>query len=492
MPHNADAVKVLFHSIMLQIPAIPECRRNAAILLAIISVFTTCVPIVGRGQDKVPASQSSPVYPLKKSSNGRYLVDQKNRPFLIAGDAPQALMVNTSESDADFYFANRKSHGFNAVWINLLCRPGTGGRKDGSTYDGILPFTVPDDLSTPNEAYFTRSDRMIKLAAKHDILVILDPCETIDHLKLMVANGPEKCRSYGRYLGKRHKSFNNILWMSGNDFQTWKDPKNDAAATAVALGIREEDKRHIHTVELDYLVSGSLDDPNWAPIVSLSAAYTYYPTYAEVLKEYNRPNFQPVVMIEADYEFEQKATPVTLRRQEYWTNLSGATGHVYGNGYIWPFKPDWKDHLDTPGAKQIECVKELFEPRAWSNLVPDQDHTVVTAGYGTLDTSNTEQNRYVQSSDYVTAARTSDGSLMMAYMPTSRSISVDMTRLRGRATASWFDPSRGIYTEILGSPFQNAGSKTFTPPGKNGDGDDDWVLILETKPSRAMASGRTK
>src|SRR6516162_4276146 len=96
------------------------------------------------------AVQPVPAYPLKKSANGRYLIDSKGVPFLVAGDAPQALAVKLSESNADLYFSNRVAHGFNAVWINLLCRPGTGGPKDGATYDGILPFTSPDDLATPN------------------------------------------------------------------------------------------------------------------------------------------------------------------------------------------------------------------------------------------------------------------------------------------------------------------------------------------------------
>jgi len=110
----------------------------------------------------------------------------------------------------------------------------------------------------------------------------------------MLANGVTKCRNYGRYLGNRYKSFDNIVWLSGNDFQTWSNAANDTVATAVALGIKDNDSRHIHTIELNYLVSGSLDDPNWAPIVSLNASYTYYPTYAQVLKDYNRTDFQPV------------------------------------------------------------------------------------------------------------------------------------------------------------------------------------------------------
>ena len=109
----------------------------------------------------IPGLALAQAYPVKKSANGRYLVDQNNVPFLVAGDAPQSLTVNLSTSQADGYFANRASHGFNSVWVNLLCTTYTGGRADGSTYDGILPFTgylsgAPQDLdhydlSKPNE-----------------------------------------------------------------------------------------------------------------------------------------------------------------------------------------------------------------------------------------------------------------------------------------------------------------------------------------------------
>jgi hypothetical protein len=184
-------------------------------------------------------------------------------------------------------------------------------------------------------------------------------------------------------------------------------------------------------------------------------------------------------MIEAFYEFENGSTPVTLRRQAYWANLSGATGQVYGSAYIYPFKSGWKDKLDSPGAVQMKHVTTLFEPRAWYNLVPDQKHTVVTAGYGTFDATSTEANHYGRDSDYVTAGRTPDGSLVMAYMPTLRPLTVDMTKLSGPSKAQWYDPSRGVYKLIKGSPFPNKGKQTIMPSGKNGDSDGDWVLVLE-------------
>jgi hypothetical protein len=181
--------------------------QNYPVFLAAFALLALTAPLAfaqpNEQKSGLQADKAAPAYPLKKSANGRYLVDQNGTPFLIAGESPQALMVNLSEAEAELFFSNRRAHGFNAVWINLLCRPGTGGRPDGSTYDGVLPFAATNDLALPNDAYFTRCDRMLQLATKYGLLVILDPCETIDHLKLMVQNGENKCSDFGRYLGRR-------------------------------------------------------------------------------------------------------------------------------------------------------------------------------------------------------------------------------------------------------------------------------------------------
>ena len=47
-----------------------------------------------------------------------------------------------------------------------------------------------------------------------------------------------------------------------------------------------------------------------------------------------------------------------------------------------------------------------------------------------------------------------------------------------------YDPANGQYVAIAGSPFANAGSRWFEPPGQNGDGDGDWVLLLEAAAPR--------
>ncbi|HVM98040.1 MAG TPA: DUF4038 domain-containing protein, partial [Candidatus Acidoferrales bacterium] len=388
-------------------------------------------------------------------------------------------IVNLSEAQADAFFADRQLGGFNLVWINLLCATYTGGRADGSTYDGIVPFTNGFDLSTPNENYFARVDHMLDLAAQHGLVVLLDPAETGSFLSVLNSNGATKARNFGRYLGTRYRNFDNIIWMSGNDFQSWMNASDDSVVEAVARGIHDTDDRHIHTVELDYQVSGSLDDPTWAPLIELNASYTYFPTYAQVLTDYNRPNALPTFLVEANYEFEHNAadlgTPEILRRQAYWALLSGAAGQLYGNRYTWPFTSDWQNNLDTPGSAQMAYVKFVFEPRQWFNLIPDQNHNVVTAGYGTYADSGA-----LLDNDYLTAARTPDASLVMAYMPTARQITVDMSKLGAPANASWYDPTNAAFAPIAGSPLANTGPHNFSPPGNHGDGTSDWVLLLES------------
>ena len=418
---------------------------------------------------------------LRVSANGRYLVDASGAPFFLQGDSPQALFIALSEAEADAFLANRQAAGFNAIWVNLLAGPSMGGRPDASTYDGIRPFTTPGDLATRNEAYFQRVDRLLELAQQHGMVVILDPAETIDFLVVLRANGAAKARAYGGFLGQRYRSFDNILWMSGNDFQTWRVADDDAVVRAVAQGIRDEDDRHLHTVLLDYYVSGSLDDASWAPIIDLNASYSYFPTYAQVLKDYNRADGIPTFLAEANYELEHDSadlgTPEVLRRQAYWALLSGAAGHMYGSYYTWHFADGWQSNLDLPGSQQMRHVRALFEPRRWHDLVPDQSHVFVTAGYGTFADAGA-----LIDNDYATAARTADGRLGIAYMPTLRTLSVDLSSLAGPASAAWYDPTNGQFTAIAGSPLANSGVVELTPPGANAAGDGDWVLVLETEP----------
>jgi len=418
-----------------------------------------------------------PAFPLKASADNRYLVDQNDKPFLIIGDAPQAMVGNLSVAQAKHFMDNREKWGVNALWINLLCNSYTACNSDGTTFDGLQPFTTPGDLSTPNPAYFNRAAMMLKGAQAHGMVVLLDPIETGGWLGILGGNGEMKARKYGEFLGKRFKDIPNIVWMSGNDFQSWRDPSQTALVRAVMRGIAAKDPNHIQTAELDYYVSATLDDGTLRPLVGLDAVYTYRPTYAKELTEYKRKDFRPTFMVEANYEFEHNGgtdggTTGNLRRQEWWTAFSGTTGQLYGSAFSWRLDGDWQHNLDTDGIKQFSYVKNLLSQFQWWNLVPDRSHQVLTHGYGTYSDSDP-----IPDDTYATAAATPDGTLVMAYLPTHRSVVIDMTKLAGQTQAFWFDPTNQAETFI--GNYSNTGVANFVPPVHNHDGDQDWVLILE-------------
>jgi chitodextrinase len=397
---------------------------------------------------------------------------------MILGDSPQAMVGNLSEADSATYFANRQSLGFNSAWISILCDPYISCSSTGTTVDGIPAFTTPGNLATPNPAYFQRVDDMINLAAQYGITVFLDPIETGGWLNTLESNGLTADYNFGLYLGNRYKNFPNIVWLNGNDFQSWQSsPNDDADVAAVAKGIQAADPNHIQTVELNYQLSSSLDDPNWAAIVGLNAAYTYFPTYAEMYHAYNQSSSVPAFLVEEHYEGEnvggELGTPLVLRRQEYWTMLSGGAGQLYGDVYTWQFLPGWQSNLNTTGTTQLGYFQNLFKPLAWYNMVPDQSNTLVTAGFGTFSRSG-----LVSANNYVTGAMTLDGSLAMAYVPAAQTITINMAKLVGPVTAQWFDPTSGAYTTVTGSPFTNGGNRQFTPSPTNSVGDNDWVLLL--------------
>ncbi|MGO8864748.1 MAG: DUF4038 domain-containing protein [Acidimicrobiales bacterium] len=433
-------------------------------------------------------TSSAPEFPFATgiSSNRRYVVDQYGRPYMIVGDSAHSLSVDMSTTQMNAYFADRQAHGVNSVLVQLICGQYTGNQNANSanfaTYDGITPFSTDGDISTPNPAYFSRMQTMVQLAEDHGITLFLDPADTgqlLDSSTFLADNGATSDYDYGVFLGNTFKSFPNIVWESGNDYQQY-DAANDAYVLGVAQGIRSVDPKQLQTIELNYNTSLSSDDPQWASFVNLNAEYDYYSPYAEVLAGYNfNAPTMPVFGTENDYEFENNigtnpGTTQNLRLQEYWTMTSGATGLLYGNHYTWD-DPSWADelsHLDTPGVQQLQYMTNLFKSVAWYNLVPDQGHTFVTAGYGTFQDQGTES-----SDDYVTAAITADGTLGIAYLPQSTTLTVNMADMRGPTTARWYDPTTGTYTTI--GTLANTGTYQFTSPAAHSDGSDDWVLVLQ-------------
>ena len=425
-------------------------------------------------------------YPIKLGPTHRHFVDRNNRPFLMQGDSAWSLIVGVTKDEAEQYLENRRRKGFNTVIVNLIEHKFNGPKNR----DGEGPFLVPGDFSTPNEKYFEHADWVIRKAGEKGILVLLLPIflgyKGTDQgwIEEALANGPEKCRAWGLFIGKRYKDFDNIVWMMGSDRRPGKALKD---VNAVVAGIKENDRRHLFTAQ-GPPEDSAVDDYGETGWLDFNTTYTYEIVHHKLLSDYNYKPVMPYVLVESTYEGEHNATPVQIRRQAYWAVLCGATGQFVGNYPLWGFYPGWQAAMDATASKDMEITLRLFLSRAWYDLVPDQQGAasfsdsaavhltrgVVTAGIG-------EENGL----DYVAAARTSDGATVMAYLPSSRTVTVDMSKIAGsQAKVWWFNPRTGSAT--ASGEFPTHGSRDFTPPAEG-----DWVLVIDDAAGKLPAPGAT-
>ena len=82
-------------------------RAKSLVLGASIALSVSVLPTLASGQ--------SAQLPLKVSSNRRYLVDQKDKPFLLHGDTAWSLITAVTEEEAERYLEDRRKKGFNTI-----------------------------------------------------------------------------------------------------------------------------------------------------------------------------------------------------------------------------------------------------------------------------------------------------------------------------------------------------------------------------------------
>jgi hypothetical protein len=223
--------------------------------------------------------------------------------------------------------------------------------------------------------------------------------------------------------------------------------------------------------------------------LDVNCTYTYSPeitsvgrpqfhVYAAAIADYNRVPARPFILIESAYENERNSTPQVIRRQAYWAYLSGASGHAMGNLPIYKMEPGWKAALQQPGSQSMAHLAGLLRLAPWHTLVPDQKHEWVASGYGSFDNAAGKDEKHRFGFDYVTAAASTDGRWLVAYLPARNRISIDLGKFAGPVRALWFDPASGAWSAAAGAVLKNGGKREFAPPGKNAGAEDDWVLVL--------------
>jgi hypothetical protein len=451
------------------------------------------------------AAISQVVFPVKISANKHYLIDQRDNPFPILGRTSWCV-ISLSESDYKKYIENTVLHGFNAIEMSVICHwpqsnyPPYNGRGDlpflkrlnGYDWNGALVYgdmkSEAPDLTTPNEKYWNYVDTFLAYCESKGILVFIFPAylgysgTKEGWMKELLANDAEKTMAYGKWVANRYKNQKNLVWMLIGDMGKFT-PEEKKVEAALIKGLKSvPDQQSSHYSAEPGGGSNSVDQPDFGTEMTLNGVYTWGTVPIATLgrKAFSRVPEMPAFLLEEPYDEEgpdgNRFNPHAIqpvRRFQWWGWLTSIGGYIAGNGYIWPFIDGWWErHLNTPATLDNERLNAFIKSIRWWKLVPSDISgmkNLITAGGSTDDKP-----------DYVAAAASLDGSLLIAYIPPDHkgTITVDLTVLKNKISASWFDPTKGNYITVTGPPLNNKATRQFTPPGKNSQGQNDWVLKI--------------
>lgn len=420
-------------------------------------------------------AHAQPNFPIKHSADGRHLVDQDGVPFLLNGDSPWYILQKANSAETLAYLDDRAALGFNGVLVMLIER----GFAGGTTTEGHHPFggteNLDNILSKINEDYFAYVDWFLTEANARNIVVLLPPAYLgfggggDGWAREFAIAGVDDALAWGRWLGTRYRSFENIIWVMGGD-SDYASESHRIAHEAVIQGILETDDTH--------LVTGHCDRGNAAldcfdrPWLTLNGTYGDCDTAPGLSKaDYDRIGRAPFIWYEGGYDSGSNGR--CMRAQAYWSVLSASSGHLYGNSTVWPMNAGWQSGLGYSGAVSLQHFRPLFESRNWSALQPDFAHNVMTAGYGDIG-----------GFDYAGSALTADGTTFVAYIITQRAITVDLSRISGSQVNVWWYGASDGSTQMVGTMPTSNTAAVFTPPDNS-----DWVLVIDDQAAGLPAPG---
>ena len=466
----------------------------------------------GLKESGTPEHAHAPVFPLKVSADGRYLVDQTDRPWRIQADAAWMISCLASAAQLDAYLTTRAAQGFNSFYLSAVVHP--GGYRDAphapDNREGNPPFAKPGDFSTAgatpeSERYWRWIDTIVDKAAAHHMVVMLSYTylgwaggDQGWYKEILAQPNRQALYDWGRWLGNRYKDKPNIIWFGLGDFAPPAGSDGALRTRAIADGIKAAGATQLFMAEAAPPDSLPTEISDFGPVVDQNSFYGYGPggtgtVYETAHRAWRVSPPKPAWMQEGTYEYENNmghfsAEPWDTRRARFWAVLGGGTaGDGFGSKEVWLWH-DIPRSLSSPGADYSRYAFELFASFPWWELVPSgtepgfAEVNLVPSGRGTWGQL-----------DFITAAVTSKHDWLLAYVPVMkrgpRTFAIDMTAMAASARARWFDPATGNYIAISdGYDYASSGTRTFTTPGRRDDGTDDWLLVLDTADSSRCGS----
>lgn len=449
--------------------------------------------------------QRTHLRPLRRYVRGvarsnRYLVDQTGEPIfpivdhqwnlLCWGGGRNELGVGTTTPEGVYagYAAARAADGFDGVLV-MAINSNQGGEvgpfQDGRLWDGITPWGG-GGIGDLNPAYWARMDSLINALGAQGItawLLLISSYTTAAGTAFAALN-TTNAATFGTALANRYRDFPNIVWQLGVDY--FGDEEANFSAFATAL--RNAGDTHPLIVEYMAESNSRTDSSNSttgsfgnSTAVVVDDVYSYNAAYLEVERSYqlSSPTLRPALYYNGYYDQQSGTWDTTLLDNELWAITSGSPGFFYGSESTW----QW-------GSGAYAAVLSDFHPNTWvrrirnfwtaltgwQNLVPDISSSFITSARGTKVTalsSGGGGGSYSGGNTYLTGGVTPDGTLAVLYTPTSRTITIDGSKMAATYSATWYDPYTFAATAAAST------QTSYTTPGNNSQGNSRWLLVLK-------------
>ncbi|MBN1674026.1 MAG: DUF4038 domain-containing protein [Kiritimatiellae bacterium] len=454
-------------------------------------VFSRIALIVAVGS-AVAAGPAYGLEGLKVDSSGHFLVTADGRPFVWQGDTLWG-MLSLGPADIDFYLDTRKAQGFNVVQM-------MAHRTD---YAGNKPCSQTNPVKL-NEAHWSYIDQIVAKAAARDMVI----CMFLmwgSNADTMFPNPYNNNYQYGRLVGERYATNNNVLFAGSGEYHkivapddgtVFMTPEQVTLIARIGEGLEAGhggerlNTLHPNAAGAKHSTGSSSQYYQSSPWLDFNMIQTWgHPDHdiTVVNADYNKSPAKPTLNGEPGYEDRHLRNYPDAgimdgwhcRVEAYWALFSGAFGHTYGNSFVYFTSSTWKTHMNSTGADDMRHWRRLLESRPV--LIRRPYNAMITSSLGSKLGDATRE-----PGDYRVATRASDGSYAFVYSARGKGFTIDMSRISGsQANAWWYNPRNGTCYDNSGNavtaPFATygtSGTRTFNPPGPEGV-DLDWVLVLD-------------
>ncbi len=411
---------------------------------------------------------------MRVEAGKRHLVNARGQPFLIHGDTPWSIEVQLTRPQILAYLDDRQAKGFTALMFQCMEHEFSSQDPPWKNAEGHQPFSTAGSFGARVEAYWQLLDFVIAEANQRSIVCIVHPAYlgfgggNEGWSKEVQQASEADLHAYGAFLATRYRG-RGVIWCMGGDYNGNGHPGLREKQWNIATGLRSVDAAVVITAQGP---RGRSAHSDWAGSAGLNLNNIYTngsSEYEHAAVEYARPGPLPFFLIEGIYDGEG-ATEADCRRQAYATVLSGGCGHLFGNSPLWGFGDPkgnkgrgaadaLANSLGTPATLQMRHVRQLFGAFEWWKLEPKTDTSLVITALGSAKSR-------------ICPALASDRSFAMVWT-TGAPFTVNLAALGpARVRARWYDTVSGLYSDVAGTPFGNAGTQALAPPGER-------VLVLD-------------